>query len=259
MKISILQLDVKACDLEQNYINVKNMIQEAVKKNTDVICLPELWNTGFLPKNSLDDYCDNDGRLIKNMFQILAKESNVNIVAGSIANKRENKTYNTSFIFDRKGNCIEEYDKIHLFSYANEHKYFEKGNKIVTFDLDNVKCGIIICYDLRFLEIIRKQSLDGIKILFVVAQWPSARIEHWEILNRARAIENQIYVVSANGCGVCENVQYGGNSMIINPSGKVLAKGDKKQAIITYDIDLDEINKIRNKINIYADRREELY
>ncbi len=259
MKISILQLDVKVCNPEENYINAKNMIKKAAEEKADVVCLPEMWNVGFLSKNCINHYCDVDGKITKNMFNNLASEYNVNIVAGSVANKRENELYNTSYIFNKKGNCIAEYEKIHLFSYMKEDEVFGKGNRLVTFEIDNVKCGIIICYDLRFLEIIRKQALQGIKILFVVAQWPKERIENWEILNRARAIENQIFVVAANGCGKFDDITYGGNSLIIGPNGDILAKGNSKQSIISCDIDIDEIDKVRSIIKIYDDRREELY
>jgi len=259
MKISILQLDVKMCNLEKNYITVKNMITKASEEKADIVCIPEMWNIGFLPIKCIDDYCDDDGKITKNMFSSLAVENNVNIIAGSVANKRLEKTYNTSFIFDRKGNCVAEYDKIHLFSNMNEDKAFNSGNKIVTFEIDGIKCGIIICYDLRFVELSRKLALEGIKILFVVAQWPKERIEHWEILNRARAIENQIFVVAANGCGKFKDIKYGGNSLIISPQGKILSKGKTKEGLISYDIDINEIDLVRSKLNVFADRKEELY
>lgn len=259
MKISILQLDVKICNFEENYINVKNLILKASKDNADIVCLPEMWDVGFLPVKCLGDFYDDDGKILKNMFSSLAIENNINIVAGSIANKRLDKTFNTSFIFDRKGNCVAEYDKIHLFSPMNEHMAFNRGNNIITFELDGIKCGIIICYDLRFVELIRKLALEDIKMLFVVAQWPKERIEQWEILNRARAIENQMYVVAANSCGKFNDIKYGGNSLIINPTGEVLARGKSKQDIISYDINLDEVNLVRSKINVFADRVEELY
>lgn len=259
MKISILQLDVKVCNLEENYINVKNMITRASEEKADIVCLPEMWNIGFLPIKCLDDYCDGDGKVIKNMFSSLAAENNVNIVAGSVANKRLDKKYNTSFIFNRKGDCLAEYDKIHLFSSMNENKAFENGNKIITFELDGIKCGIIICYDLRFVELSRKLALEGIKILFVVAQWPKERITQWEILNRARAIENQIYVVAANGCGKFSDIKYGGNSLIINPIGEILAKGKTKEDIVSFDINIEEVDLARSKINVFGDRKEELY
>lgn len=259
MKISALQLNVGICDLEKNYIEVKKMISKAVEEKSDIVCLPEMWELGFLPVGCLEDYCDNDGKITKNMFGALASENNINIVAGSVANKRLDKMYNTSFIFDRKGNCIAEYDKIHLFTNMNEDKVFQKGDKIVTFELDGVKCGIIICYDLRFVELPRKLALMGIKILFVVAQWPKERITQWEILNRARAIENQIYLVAVNGCGKYKDIRYGGNSLIINPIGEILSKAKSKQEIISCDIDISEIDLVRNKLNVFSDRREDIY
>ena len=140
-----------------------------------------------------------------------------------------------------------------------EDKYFKKGNEIVTFLLDGILCGIIICYDIRFLELTRILALKGIEILFVVAQWPIERIEHWILLNRVRAIENQIFVVGVNACGMVENMKFGGNSIIVDPWGKVLCQLGKDEEVLTIDLNLDELKEIREKINIYRDRRPELY
>ena len=115
------------------------------------------------------------------------------------------------------------------------------------------------CYDIRFLELIRTLALKEIDILFVPAQWPVPRLNHWETLNLARAIENQIYVVSNNSCGTAGETVYAGHSAVIDPWGEVLAKGSYNEEIITQDIDLEVVEKIRNTINVYRDRRPNLY
>ncbi len=141
----------------------------------------------------------------------------------------------------------------------DEDKYFKKGSEIVTFLLDSILCGIIICYDIRFLELPRILALKGIKILFVVAQWPIERIEHWKLLNRVRAIENQIFVVGVNACGIKDNIKFGGNSIVVDPWGKVLCQLGENEEVLTVDLNLQELKEIREKINIYNDRRIELY
>lgn len=131
-----------------------------------MITLPETWNVGFFPKENLAELSDKDGARVKETFSRLASELNVNIVAGSVSNVRDGKIYNTAFVFDRKGTCVAEYDKTHLFSPSGEHEYFQSGDHTVRFELDGVPCGLIICYDVRFPELIRTITVQGIDVLF---------------------------------------------------------------------------------------------
>jgi len=259
MKISAIQMNMKFEDPDANFIKAEELIRKAANDKPDTIVLPETWNTGFFPVENRMELADDNGKRTKILFSSLSKELNVNIIAGSIVNKKEDGLYNTSYIFNRDGDCIAEYDKTHLFSYMHEDDYFNKGKNVTVFELDGIKCGIIICYDIRFLELVRTLTLQGIEILFVVAQWPVPRINHWEILNKARAIENQIFVVNVNSCGVAGKTIYGGNSSILTPWGEVLAKGDSDETIITAELDMNVVDEIRNTINVYNDRRKELY
>lgn len=204
--------------------------------------------------------CDREGAKVKALCGGLAKELNVNIIAGSISNLREdNKVYNTAYIFDRSGNCLADYDKIHVFTPMGEDKFYEKGNRVVTFELDGHKCGIIICYDIRFLELVRMLALQKIDVLFVPAQWPAKRRFHWTTLNTARAIENQMFVVCCNSCGTAGTTIYGGSSRILDPWGETIAAAGEKEEIITGELDFSVIEGIRTSINVYNDRRPELY
>jgi predicted amidohydrolase len=259
MRVSAVQMDMKFEDPEKNYEKAEQLIRLAAKEKPDTIVLPETWNTGFFPKKNVSSFSDKEGHRTIELFSSLSKELDVNIIAGSVVNEKKEGVYNTAYIFDRKGKCIAEYDKTHLFSYMNEDEHFKKGEKVTTFELDGIKCGIIICYDIRFLELIRTLTLQGIKILFVVAQWPVPRIKHWEILNQARAIENQIFVACVNSCGSAGETVYGGHSALIDPWGETIAQAGDKEEIITGDFDIEIVNKIRNTINVYNDRRTELY
>ena len=260
MRVSCIQLDMKFCDVQDNYARVQELIYNTVKKeNTDVVVLPETWSTGYYPKNDLMSFCDVDGDRIKKTFSLVARNLNVNIVAGSIATLKNGKVFNTSYIFDRNGKVVGEYDKTHLFTPMDEHKFFEYGNKTVTFELDGHKCGIIICYDIRFPELVRSLALEGVEMLFVVSQWPDKRIEHLKILSSARAVENQMFVTVCNSCGEAENTRFGGNSRIIDPWGNVLSYADENEAVITADCDFDVIKEIRSTINVFNDRKTEIY
>lgn len=251
---------MKFCDVRDNYARVQELIYNTVKKeNTDVVVLPETWSTGYYPQNDLMSFCEADGADIKKTFSLVAGNLNVNIVAGSIANIKNGRVYNTSFIFNRNGEIAGEYDKTHLFTPMDEHEFFEYGEKITTFSLDGHKCAVIICYDIRFPELVRSLALEGIEMLFVVSQWPEKRIEHLKMLSLARAIENQMFVAVCNSCGCADKVRFGGHSMIIDPWGNVLASAGEAEETITADCDFGRIEEIRNSINVFNDRKPDLY
>lgn len=259
MKVSCIQLQMKFCDVQHNFDRVRELIHNTVKKEkSDVVVLPETWSTGYYPKD-LMSFCEADGAQSKRTFSLLAKELNVGIVAGSVATLKNGKVYNTAYIFDRNGELVGEYDKTHLFTPMDEHKYFEYGEKPITFCLDSHKCGIAICYDIRFPEFIRTLALDGIEMLFVVSQWPDKRTEHLKILSSARAIENQMFAAVCNSCGEADGVQFGGNSRIIDPWGNVIAQAGDGEEVITAECDFSVINKIRTSINVFNDRKTDLY
>ena len=259
MKVSCLQMDMKLGCPGENFPHAERLIRETIREHPDVIVLPETWNTGFFPKENLVELCCKDGDAVKSRIGELAKKHKVNIVAGSVSNLRDGKVYNTSFVFDRNGACVASYDKTHLFTPMGEDDYFIRGNHLCTFMLDGVRCGIIICYDLRFPELIRKLALQGLDMLFVVSQWPKERIFHLRTLTTARAIENQTFVICCNSCGTAGNTVFGGNSAIIDPLGKTIALAGETEEILTAECDMQILTKIRNSIPVFLNRRPELY
>ena len=259
MKISCLQMNMKLGCPEENFAHAEQLICNAMKDNPDVLVLPETWNTGFFPKENLAKLSCKDGDEVKSCIGGSAKQYGVNIVAGSVSNVRNGKVFNTAMVFDRDGECIAEYDKTHLFTPMGEHDYYTGGDHLCRFTLDGVKCGIIICYDVRFPELIRKLALQGMDMLFVVSQWPKERIFHLRTLTTARAIENQMFVVCGNSCGTAGKTVYGGNSAIIEPFGKTLALAGEIEEIITADCDMQILSDIRGSIPVFRDRRPELY
>lgn len=264
LKVALIQLAVEEGKVENNRKRVMDKIKDVMEKNknVDVIVLPEMWNTGYDLKNLLD-LADEEGYPSVVYLQEIAGKYGVNIVAGSIADKRKvegkTKVYNSSYIINRQGEVIERYDKVHLFRLMKEEKFLESGNRTVTFDIDGVKCGVVICYDLRFPEFIRKISLEGIKVLFVPAQWPVPRENHWRLLNVVRAIENQIYVIGVNRVGRQENTVFPGKSMVVDPWGEVEVELEDKEYNLCHTINLNKIEKIRRYLPVYEDRRPDLY
>ena len=259
MKVSCLQMNMKLGEVKENFAHAERMIGDAVKEDPDVLVLPETWNTGFFPKEDLARLSCKDGDEVKSRIGGLAKRYSVNIVAGSVSNVRDNRIFNTAMIFDREGRCIAEYDKTHLFTPMGEDTYYTRGDHLCSFTLDGVRCGIVICYDIRFPELTRTLSLQGMDILFTVSQWPKERIFHLRTLTAARAIENQMFAVCCNSCGTAHKTLFGGNSAIIDPFGKTLALGGETEDIISATCDIRMLSEIRGSIPVFKDRRPELY
>ena len=259
MKISCLQMDMRLGDEAYNYAHAVELVREAVRRDgADTVVLPETWNTGYFPED-LSAHADRNGERTKAVFSPLAKELNIHIVCGSVANRREDGFYNTAYVFDRTGSCIAEYDKTHLFTYAKEHRHFHPGGHACRFQLDGVDCGLVICYDLRFPELVRTLTLQGVDLLFAVAQWPDKRVMHLETLARARAIENQMFLALCNSVGTAGDTRCGGRSAVIDPWGEYLAQAGDQEEISSGQADFSVIAGIRDSINVFRDRRPELY
>lgn len=257
MRVSCVQLDMKLGDVKANFAHAEAMIREAVNRDhPDTVVLPETWNTGFFPQE-LAPCADDDGKATKALCSVLAKELHINIVAGSVANRRADGYYNTAYVFDRSGNLVAEYDKTHLFTPSGEHNFFRMGSRTCRFTLEGIPCGLIICYDIRFPELIRSLTVQGVDLLFVVSQWPAKRAMHLDTLARARAIENQTFLALCNSAAA--DTACAGHSAIIDPWGEYLAKAGETEEIISADLDFSVIQGIRESINVFRDRRPDLY
>lgn len=259
MKVSCLQMNMELGNPAKNFQGANRLICKAMEGNPDVLVLPETWNTGFFPKDTLREMSCKDGAEVKEHIGSLARQFGVNIVAGSVSNVRGDNVYNTAFVFDRQGSCIAQYDKTHLFTPMGEDAFYTAGDHLCRFTLDGISCGLIICYDVRFPELVRSLALPGLDMLFVVSQWPKVRTFHLRTLTTARAIENQMFVACCNSCGVAGDTVYGGSSAIIDPLGDTLALAGAEEEILTAECNMDILAQIRGNIPVFRDRRPELY
>ncbi|MBQ7508182.1 MAG: carbon-nitrogen family hydrolase [Spirochaetales bacterium] len=260
MKTACIQMDMLFEQPDENFEKASMLVAEAAGNGADVAVLPETWNIGFFPRENLAQLADRNGERTRTVFGKLAKDKGINIVAGSVACLKDDGIYNTCFVFNREGECIAEYDKTHLFTAMEEDLFFKKGDHTSMFELDGLKCGVIICYDIRFPELTRTMSVKGLDVLFVVSQWPLMRAGHLEALNKARAIENQMFVVCCNSVGTAGDTIFGGNSSVHDPWGTVLSHAsDRQEEIIYADFDAGMLKGIRESINVFRDRRPELY
>ena len=259
MKLSILQMNIQFGNFEANLDTMERLLAEAMQQRPDAVLLPELWDVGFYPR-PIARYADPDGTLVRKILSGLAAKYQINIIGGSIANRIGQHVFNTSYVFDRTGHLVSTYHKTHLFSPQGEQLDFTPGDAIMTYTIDGIRCATLICYDIRFPELVRQLALQDISLLFLPAAWPIERLMHWQTLTRARAIENQIFLAAANGAGVLnDSFQFGGHSCIIDPWGEILAHADEHESILHANLKLAIRSQIRESMNIFADRRPELY
>lgn len=262
MRTVIFQFEVTEADYDENLRKVQELFGKTDLKEDDIVVLPEMWTSGYALE-SIEDLAFRNLEGVKEEMAKLAKEYKVNIVAGSVPNiKVGSDVLNTSFVIDKSGEFVYEYSKIHLVPMLNEPDFLKGGDASAdTFELYGNKAGLVICYDLRFPELFRDLALDDAKVIFVVAEWPAERTEHWLTLLKARAIENQCYIVGSNTFGTQPNgATFAGNSIIINPFGEVLAQGSgDREEIVATDIDLGYIAQVRKDIPIFKSRRRDMY
>ncbi|HID43123.1 MAG TPA: carbon-nitrogen family hydrolase [Archaeoglobaceae archaeon] len=234
MRVAAAQIEITR-NKEKNIERALQYIKEAVKKGSKLVVLPEVFNTGFFPENY--DSIKNIKAELERILDFSAGVDSV-IIAG-VAEKTNKKLYSTAVVI-YGGKITGKYRKRRIFPLTDEIKYFSAGNESGIFETPFGRIGLMICYEIRFPEIARELTFSDAVILIIPAQFPSERIEHWRILLKARAIENQIFVTGANCSGY-------GNSMIVNPWGEVLAEAGNGEELIVAEIDLRNLEEIREK------------
>ncbi|MCD9021099.1 carbon-nitrogen family hydrolase [Cohnella silvisoli] len=260
LRLALIQMNIEAGKPEANFAKIEARLEEAAAQSPkpDLIVFPEMWNTGYaLPE--IHSLADPDGLRTKEVISAFCRKHGIGVLAGSIAQLRGETVTNTVHVFDRDGAEVSEYSKIHLFQLMNEHLHLQAGDRLGSFDLNGIPAAVMICYDIRFPELARKLALDGAKILFVPAEWPHPRLHHWRTLLQARAIENQMFVVSCNTVGDSGGTSFFGHSMVINPWGEVVAEAGEEEAILSAEIDLALVDEVRGRIPVFADRRPTIY
>ncbi|MBH0231614.1 carbon-nitrogen family hydrolase [Halobacillus yeomjeoni] len=257
MKIAIIQMDIAFGDPEANRAEAERKVQEAAREKVDVIVLPELWTTGY-DLSRFDEIAEKMDGPTHRLLKELCKKYKLAIL-GSVAEVQGENYYNTLVGYNSEGTRILHYRKAHLFRLMNEEKYLESGDTKGNFSILNHKAAGVICYDIRFPEWMRTHMLDGSKALFVVAEWPKPRVDHWRSLLISRAIENQCFVIACNRVGSDDNNRFGGHSMVIDPWGNIVAEAGGHEEILYAEVDLSDVEEIREQIPIFQDRRPSLY
>lgn len=253
LNISFLQMDVVSGDRDANENKILKLVK-ALPECCDFLVLPELWNIGYG-----GDHIEEKAETMKDssidFLRQLAREHHVNIIGGSIAEKHETGIYNTLPVINREGDCIYKYRKVHLFPLEiNEPDLFQAGDDWGICTHEQLTFGTMICYDLRFPAFCRNLALRGASIVFVPAQWPAVRLNHFRLLLQARAVENQIYVIGVNRTGDGK-ILYNGGSLVVAPDGTVILDAGEKEGLHHCTIYPEQSRSIREMIPVFRDRR----
>jgi len=248
----VAQFDVITGDTETNLATALQQTDVLAGKGADLVLLPEMWSCGF-DNRHLGEHAREVPAILEAVSEKAKKKRTV--IAGTVPEEEGDDIYNTLFVIDRDGSVAGSYRKIHLFTPTGEHNYFSAGSTPVACDTSLGRIGLMICYDLRFPELCRILALNGAWTVLVSAQWPVDRIGHWNTLLKARAIENQLFMVAANTSGSDEKLTLGGCSRIVSPTGDILGKSeDNRAATIIVKIDPREMDKARENVTYLDDR-----
>lgn len=254
MKTAIAQFDIIWENKRENMKRCESFFEKASVSGCDLLVFPELTLTGFTANRSLCE--DNLSGESIDFFTNCCRSYSIACVFGYGRHSADDY-YNELLCSDRKGTIIAEYKKMHPFTYGGE--IYSAGNDWIAFDFGGEYIGLSICYDLRFPELYQQLS-KKCKCIIVSANWPEARKEHWIALLRARAVENQCYIIGCNRVGVSDGLVYSGDSMIVDPNGAVIASAESnKEQLLCCDIDLDIAQKLRSDFPVKKDRRTDLY
>jgi predicted amidohydrolase len=261
LRVTLVQINAGP-DIQANLGQLKHLLSRV--GSTDVIALPEV----FAIRGSHQDYRDSaqsiSGPLI-NFMASIAHRHNAWVLAGSIIEASGQGIYNTSVLVNRRGDIQASYRKMHLFEAEisptqtiRESDTYLAGDTPVVVDLDGWQCGMAICYDVRFPELFRHYSANGAQLFFIPSNFTqNTGKDHWEVLLRARAIENQCFVIAPNQCGSDPHtkVESYGHSMVIDPWGDVLTKIEEGEGAVTVTLDIHKLDQTRRRIPVLSHRK----
>ena len=257
LNISLAQMNIALGDIRRNFNTMQEWAAEAARRGSHLVVFPELWPTGYALEQSKETASVLNSGLFAQVTTV-AQQNKISIV-GSMLEKRGLEVANSAAFFAPNGRMMGVYRKLHLFRLMDEDRWLQAGTAPLLIDLPWGTTGLAICYDLRFPELFRRYAADGARLIILPAEWPAERIEHWRALVRARAIENQCYMIACNAAGQTGDTVFGGHSMIVDPWGEVVIEGGSSPMLLTAEIELGLVDEVRRRIPALDDRRTDLF
>lgn len=254
MIVAGLQMDIAWENPPANFERADRLAEQAVALGARLLVLPEMFATGFsMAAERVAAHADATRAYLAD----LARRHDL-WTLGGFAEPGQPRPRNACALFDPLGVEVLRYHKIHPFSLASEHEHFSGGDRLSTAVIDSIRVTPLICYDLRFPEPFRAAAAHT-DLYIVIANWPAIRRQHWSTLLRARAIENQAYVLGVNRVGEGDGLVYSGDSVLLGPLGEALVSAAEQPSVVTGDVRGDEVRAARSRFGFLADRRPEVY
>lgn len=256
VRIGLVQLAVNGTDDIDGHLTRALDITRSAAADADLVMLPELWSSGAFDLSAgLAHAQPIDGPFVTRLSE-LAAATDTWIHGGSFVESADDGLYNTSVLFDSSGALVASYRKIHLFGFDGlEAATLSAGKDLIVLDTPLGRTGLATCYDLRFPELFRGLVDRGATAVLLTSGWPQARIGHWQVLAKARAIENQCWVAGCNETGTHAGVELGGASVVVDPWGTVVAAGADQETVVFADIDPDLPVSVREGFPVLRDRK----
>jgi predicted amidohydrolase len=272
VKLALAQLEIVPGEVGTNRDAAVAAVESAAACGADLVVLPEIFTVGYFAFDAYARTAESvEGHTIDSLGDVAA-EHDVALLAGSIVEDLAASTAdgvatpagegyaNTSVFLDRNGTRQAVYRKHHLFGYDSaERELLTPGERAPTVDFDGFTLGMTTCYDLRFPELYRELADNGATLVVVPSAWPYPRVEHWQLLPRARAVENLTYVAAANGVGTFEDASLLGRSAVFDPWGTTIAAAGDESTLVTADLDADRVDAVRAEFPALGDRRDDRF
>ncbi|MET8407772.1 carbon-nitrogen family hydrolase [Streptomyces sp. NPDC005195] len=255
MHASLLQIDVNATEsVDSRRRRVAALVRE--QAGVDLVVLPELWTTGAFAYESFAAEAETLEGPTAEVMAKAASDAGVWLHAGSVPERAPDGTlYNTSLVFSPAGDLTAAYRKIHRFGFdKGEAVLMGAGAELVTVRLPETTVGVATCYDLRFPELFRGLVDAGAETFVVPAGWPERRRAHWTLLARARAVENQAFVLACGTAGTHADVPQAGHSIVVDPWGEVLAEAGRDEEVLKVEFDPGKVATTRDQFPALKDR-----
>jgi predicted amidohydrolase len=267
VKLALAQLAIRDGKVEANRERAVNAIAEAAGDGADLVALPEIFTAGYFAFGAYERAAEPvEGPTIE-ALRAAAREHNVAVLAGTIvedlaateavATPADSGLANTAVLLDADGERRLVYRKRHLFGYdSREADLLVPGETVETARIGGLSVGVTTCYDLRFPELYRELLDEGADLVLVPSAWPEPRVEHWQVLPRARAIENQLYVAAVNGAAVDrDGPSLLGRSTVFDPWGTPVASSGPEPTIVTASVVPERVTAVREEFPALDDRR----
>jgi predicted amidohydrolase len=267
--VALAQMDVALGRPERNLEQAQALAAEAAGQGATLLLLPELWPTGYDLERA-GEYARPLGEGAFAEMRGLAQVHSLYVAGTALEAQPGGRPFNTAALYDPEGRLAGAYRKVHLFPPMGEKRHMAAGESLPVFDLPWGPTALAICYDLRFPELWRRYMEAGAQLVLIPAEWPARRVEHWRLLLRARAVENQFFVAGCNRAGTdaigtagkaapaAAALSYGGHSAAVDPWGRVLVEGGTEPGLHMATLDLSEVARSRGLLPFLDDRRPEV-